>query len=152
MNTRAFVFMVAFGPTVLASALQAADDWPEFRGPGGQGLATVERAPVSWSATKNVTWKRPVPGKGWSSPALHDGKLYLSTAVPNGAGGAGGGDDEDPQTLHVLAFAADDGKELWTVKLFDQPRPSFAVKTAHDFKQGRVGSGIISPSYPLVIP
>jgi PQQ-like domain len=57
----------------------AADSWPEFRGPGAQGISTATNVPVSWSATSNITWKVAVPGRGWSSPVLADGKIYLST-------------------------------------------------------------------------
>jgi outer membrane protein assembly factor BamB len=63
-------------------------EWPEFRGPTGQGIATAKNVPVHWSATSNVVWKTPVPGEGWSSPVIADGKIYLTAAVlPTGGGG-----------------------------------------------------------------
>ena len=57
-------------------------DWPEFRGPTGQGLADASGLPVSWSETENIVWKVPVEGLGWSSPVIVDGHIYLTTAVP----------------------------------------------------------------------
>lgn len=59
----------------------AAADWPEFRGPTRDGISTATNVPVEWSATENVAWKQPIPGTGWSSPVLVDGKLYLTTAT-----------------------------------------------------------------------
>ena len=38
-----------------------AGQWPQFRGPGGQGVSDSAQAPVEWSETSNVAWKVPVP-------------------------------------------------------------------------------------------
>ncbi|MFY7952076.1 MAG: hypothetical protein ACOVT5_06170, partial [Armatimonadaceae bacterium] len=65
-------------PKVVASS----PDWMEFRGPDGVGHYTGPAVPVTWGPDTNVAWKTPIPGKGWSSPILHKGKLYLTTAVP----------------------------------------------------------------------
>lgn len=63
---------------VLALALPArAQDWPEFRGGAAQGVSRETHLPVEWSATKNVAWKRAVPGHGWSSPVIHAGRLFV---------------------------------------------------------------------------
>src|SRR5262245_32625797 len=59
----------------------AAADWPEFRGPTGQGH--IEGGlPLEWGKTKNIVWKQQIPGKGWSSPVVVDGRIYLTTSVP----------------------------------------------------------------------
>ena len=100
--------------------LLAAGDWPEFRGPTGQGLSDATGVPVEWNATKNVAWKTEIPGQGWSSPVLSAGRLYLTTAV----GGNG-----DPVTLHALCLDADHGKILWDTEIF-QPDP-VAVAAMH---------------------
>ena len=55
-----------------------AADWPEFRGPGAQGHADGEKLPIEFGADKNLKWKVPVPGSGWSTPAIVKGKIYLS--------------------------------------------------------------------------
>ena len=65
-------------------ALCPAGDWPKFRGPTGDGNARVKSLPLKWSATGNVRWKVSVPGKGWSSPVLAGGRIYLTTAVAAG--------------------------------------------------------------------
>ena len=59
-----------------------AEDWPEFRGPTGQGHYAGKGLPIEWSTTKNVVWRQAIPGKGWSSPIVLDGRIYLTTAVP----------------------------------------------------------------------
>ena len=56
-------------------------DWPQFRGPTGQGVAESATLPTEWDKTKNVTWRTEVPGLGWSSPVVVGGKVYLTTAV-----------------------------------------------------------------------
>jgi outer membrane protein assembly factor BamB len=101
-STLAFLLAVAPAPTVRA------EDWPEFRGPTGQGISTTKGLPVEWSETKNVAWKQPIPGQGWSSPVLSKGLLYLTTAVP-----ADGG-----LSLRVLALGSKSGETRWNVEAF----------------------------------
>ena len=66
----------------LAIAHSATGDWTEFRGPTGQGLASSVDLPLEWSASEHVRWKTPLPGEGWSSPVVADGRVYLTAAVP----------------------------------------------------------------------
>lgn len=58
---------------ILAVAAQGAgaDDWQEFRGPTGQGHAENANPPLHWSPTKNIAWKKSIPGQGWSSPIVY---------------------------------------------------------------------------------
>ncbi len=63
----------------------AAGDWPQFRGPGGQGHAEEKGLPQEWSETKNVKWKAPVPGSGWSSPSIVGETIWLTTATDDGS-------------------------------------------------------------------
>lgn len=89
-----------------------AGDWPEFRGPGGQGVADVAAAPSRWTATQHVAWKQELPGGGWSSPVLHHGKIYLTAAIPL--------NDSEDYTLSVLCLDAASGKTLRRVDVFTQ--------------------------------
>jgi outer membrane protein assembly factor BamB len=61
-----------------------AEDWPEFRGPTGQGLSTETGLPLTWSETKNVRWKVAIPGKGWSSPAVQGDRIWVTSATEDG--------------------------------------------------------------------
>lgn len=87
----------------------AAANWPEFRGPTRDGISTSTGVPVEWSATENVVWKQPIPGSGWSSPVLVDGKLYLTTAT--------GTPEADDISLRVLCVDAANGDILWDVEV-----------------------------------
>ncbi|MBL9190637.1 MAG: PQQ-binding-like beta-propeller repeat protein [Opitutaceae bacterium] len=95
-------------------------DWPEFRGPTGQGHASAKALPTEWSATKNVAWKVPVPGAGWSSPAIAGGRIFLTTGVENGSGGV---------SLRALAFDLASGRALWDTEII--PASEASVKPIH---------------------
>jgi outer membrane protein assembly factor BamB len=90
-----------------------AQDWPEFRGPDGQGHSTAKNLPIEWSSTKHVAWRTPLPGAGWSSPVLHAGHLYLTAAIPAGASGN--------QSLRALSLDAATGKIIWDQEVFAAP-------------------------------
>ncbi len=55
--------------------------WPQFRGPEGNGIAPAGKAPLKWSETAGIAWKTPLEGKGWSSPVIADGQIWLTSAV-----------------------------------------------------------------------
>ncbi len=102
-----------------------ADDWPEFRGPTGQGLVAKGALPMTWGKDENIAWKREIPGKGWSSPIVSGGRVYLTTAVP------GNGDD---QSLRALCLDAAKGNILWKKEVFRQDganAPSIHSKNSH---------------------
>jgi outer membrane protein assembly factor BamB len=96
---------------IALAPLTAAADWPQFRGPTQQGHADAKGLPVEWGPDKNVVWKIPVPGKGWSSPVVAGGRIYLTTAVPNG---------EAPKpgvSLRTICYEAATGKLLWDTEV-----------------------------------
>lgn len=98
---------------------RAATDWPEFRGPTGQGISTAKNVPLHWSATSNIVWKTEIPGDGWSSPVLANGQIYLTTA----------GTDSTGISLRVLCLNAKAGRTEWNVKVL-QPAPG-ATQAIH---------------------
>ena len=59
-------------------------DWPQFRGPDGQGHSDEQGIPVHWSEEKNVTWKSAVPGKGLSSPVIAGNQVWMTSAENEG--------------------------------------------------------------------
>jgi outer membrane protein assembly factor BamB len=69
---------------ILLAVSVDAEDWPEFRGPTGQGHSTEQGLPLAWSETKNVKWKIAIPGKGWSSPAIIGDRIWLTSATEEG--------------------------------------------------------------------
>lgn len=70
------------GLVVTASlADPAAAEWPQFRGPKGNGTAAPATIPLEWSETKNIAWKIPLPGAGWSQPVVFNGRIFVTSAV-----------------------------------------------------------------------
>jgi outer membrane protein assembly factor BamB len=85
-----------------------ADDWPEFRGPTGQGHSAERGIPVAWSESRNIVWKTPIPGAGWSSPVVADGRVWLTAAVR----------DRDGGSLRALAYDVATGREIVNTEVF----------------------------------
>jgi outer membrane protein assembly factor BamB len=88
--------------TLCLGTLVHGEGWSEFRGPTGQGH--VEGAlPIYWGPSKNVVWKQAIPGSGWSSPIVTGGRIYLTTAVPDGK----------DYSLRALCLDANKGTVIW---------------------------------------
>jgi outer membrane protein assembly factor BamB len=120
------ILPLALAGAVLAGTPLHAEDWPEFRGPTAQGVSQTDNLPTQWSATKNVAWKRQIPGLGWSSPVIAAGKIYLTTAAPV--------DNSKDLSLRVLCLDAGDGKVLWNVEVFrpdNKKSPQIHSKNSH---------------------
>jgi outer membrane protein assembly factor BamB len=101
------------------AAVASAGQWPEFRGPSGQGHASETGLPLDWSESRNVVWKTAVPGRGWSSPVVADGRIWLTTSTDNTDGRRRG------VSLRALAFDSATGRELVNTEVFrvDRPEP-----------------------------
>jgi outer membrane protein assembly factor BamB len=113
---------------VLCSNLQppTSSAWPQFRGPDGQGHASGQGLPFEWSETKNIVWKVPVPGRGWSSPVIAAGRVWLTTATPV----------KRDTSLRLMAFDVETGRTVLDVEVFKvpgarllNPKNSFASPT-----------------------
>ncbi len=78
------LFVVAI-PFFIQSHCSLADsipsEWPQWRGPSGQGHAMATNLPTKWDDTSNVQWKIKTPGRGWSSPVIVGNQIWLTTAV-----------------------------------------------------------------------
>ncbi len=72
-------------PLLVACTIHAQDHWPQWRGPTGQGHAATQGLPLTWSETELVTWKRELPGRGWSSPVIWGRQVWVTTAVEKAA-------------------------------------------------------------------
>lgn len=94
----------------------AADQWPQFRGPHGNGHADATGLPLKWSAAENVKWSVPIAGKAWSSPVIWDDQVWVSTATPDG------------QQLSAVCVSKADGKVIHDLKLFSVANPQFCHK------------------------
>ena len=110
---------------LLAAALStfqaqtARGDWPEFRGPYGDGHASAPGEsksaglPLRWSETNNVKWKTPIPYKGWSTPVITGEQIWLTTATDEG------------HDFFAIGLDAETGKIRFNEKIFhsDNPEP-----------------------------
>ena len=89
---------------LLAIAAQA-EDWPQFRGPTGQGISAERDLPLTWNAKtgENIAWRAVLPknDSGYSSPIVAGDRVFV-TCVQN-----------EPLEHHVLCFAKADGRLLW---------------------------------------
>ena len=121
--SRALIIRLSLCVGLLSSPGFAQENWPQFRGPGAAGIAEAAGLPDSWSATENVLWKVPVPGRGWSSPIVWGDRIFLTTAVSEGQEEAAkkglyfGGDRKTPSANRhrwlVLALDLATGKTVW---------------------------------------
>lgn len=102
---RRTTFLAAALPFLLATV--ARSDWPQFRGPDGQGHSSVKRLPLRWSEdAANITWKVPIEGLGWSSPVVKGGRIWLTTAT------------DDGRSLRAVCLDAKTGRTLRDVEVF----------------------------------
>ncbi len=105
----AFTCIAIISLSVATSGEPKADaPWPQFRGPGGQGQV-ASKIPTEWGDSSNVSWSVAFPGKGWSSPVIADGKIWMTTAVTAKDGGC---------TLRAIAADEQTGKLLHDIELF----------------------------------
>jgi outer membrane protein assembly factor BamB len=94
--------LIAFVAVGLFAAVGLTADaplaWPQFRGPGGSGVADGQKPPIEFGPDQNVKWKVPVPS-GMSSPVVAGDKLVI-TALDGGK-------------LYTIAYNRVDGREAW---------------------------------------
>src|SRR5215208_330117 len=70
---------------LMSLTLQAQEmAWPQFRGPDANPVGTHARLAERWSKTENVEWSQAIPGRGWSSPIVTGGKVYVTTVTTDG--------------------------------------------------------------------
>lgn len=70
---------------LLGTRAWAGDDWPQFRGPGGDGHSNATAVPLAWGEEQSVVWKTPIEGRGWSSPVVMGDQIWLTTAIETAA-------------------------------------------------------------------
>ena len=130
--------LIAFGisaPTTRAGARSTPDDWPQWRGAKGTGIADGI-LPTTWSSTEGVTWRTELRGLGVSSPIVSGDRVLVTYQIGRGVRRQGSHPTlvRDPQTdsslerplgnnatgttdadisFAVAAFDRSDGRLLW---------------------------------------
>ena len=130
-NRLAIAVFLGLATVLVLTQSGAAAEWPQWRGPGGQGISEEKNLPTEWSATKNIKWKTPIEGRGHSSPIVWGKKIFLTTAldgavVPGRTPGvthkmSDGSDFVHPDavgadlrhTFKVICLDRESGKILW---------------------------------------
>ena len=111
---------------ILASVAQAESNWPDWRGPSGDGQSDATGLPLEWSESKNIVWKTPIHDYGYSSPVVWGDQIWLTTATKKG------------ETLYAVCIDLETGKAVHDIKVFEQtgklqrinPKNSFATPSA----------------------
>ena len=93
---------------------QPVDNWPQFRGPEGNGHARAAGLPTNWSESQNVVWKTPIHDRGWSSPVIYGNQIWLTTATKDG------------RQLFALCIDKQTGRIIRDIKLFEVAQPQYA--------------------------
>ncbi|MFM8878934.1 MAG: PQQ-binding-like beta-propeller repeat protein [Verrucomicrobiota bacterium] len=119
-------------------ALSAPPEWPEWRGPGGQGHAAAKaQPPTRWSETEGVVWKTAIPGRGWSSPVIDGKQVWLTTAHETAAKQADiqrrlkANTADQPLVLlekvdlHAVCIDRDSGRIVRDIRLFSEQEPQW---------------------------
>ncbi len=78
-----------------------AQNWPNWRGPDGDGSSIETNLPTEWDSITNVVWKSPVPGTGLSSPIVWEDRLFMTTAL------------QETQEKILLCYDCETGQKLW---------------------------------------
>jgi outer membrane protein assembly factor BamB len=93
-------------PIVIAPLVCGAVDWPQFRGPNGDGTTGVGDLPVTWSEQKNIRWKISLRGEGWSSPVIAARRIWMTSSLNDG------------RSLRALCVDAESGQLLQDIEVF----------------------------------
>ena len=99
---RTLIFTLAVPLVLTLSANLPAANWPQWRGPNGNGTSPEIGLPASWSTKDNVVWRLELPGQAGSTPAIWGDRIFLTSAAGKEI---------------VLLCASTDGKELWRKRL-----------------------------------
>lgn len=83
-------------------AIVAAENWPAWRGPEGNGVAPAGDYPVEFSDEQSVAWSVKLQGSGGSTPAVWGERIFLTAIV----------DSEDAVCCYNFQ-----GEQLWQKKL-----------------------------------
>lgn len=100
-------------------------NWPQWRGPAGNGLVLHGNPPVNWSESQNVKWKVRIPGRGHATPVIWDDKVFILTAVPA---------DENAHRLAftVLCLDRQTGRTRWRkVARVESPHQDIQPTNSH---------------------
>ena len=115
--------------SLLLSAPSLRADWPQFRGPDGNGVSTSRGLPLTWGEGRNVKWKTAIHGRAWSSPVVLGNQVWMTTAT------------DDGRDLFAVAVDRETGRIVHDLKLFHVDKPQYA----HPFNSYASPTPVIEP-------
>jgi outer membrane protein assembly factor BamB len=117
LSLRLFSFVM-----LVATVSELFADWRQFRGSDSSAVVADASLPTSWDdgdQPRNIAWKRPLPGRGLSSPIIVGGRVFVTCC-------SGFAQDR----LHVLCFDAAAGTKLWERQFWATGRTMSHPKTS----------------------
>jgi outer membrane protein assembly factor BamB len=135
-----FIVAISFFQADLVFADSLHSEWPQWRGPSGQGHASATHLPTKWDDNENVQWKVKTPGRGWSSPVIVGNQIWMTTAFEVPASSADAkrrlqantGDQPltllDEVELKAFCIDRDNGKMLHEISLITVREPQWIHK------------------------
>ena len=134
-----YCFLILFVNSISNKLLA---DWPQFRGPTGDGRVNVISHPKKWSTKENLAWSQAIAGGGWSSPIILGKKVFLTTAIdskntkPLGhAGGVRnmrGKKPTEPFDFKLICLNIQDGSLNWQ-KTITKKQPKFSIHPSNTY-------------------
>ncbi|NQT38936.1 MAG: PQQ-binding-like beta-propeller repeat protein [Planctomycetes bacterium] len=126
MPSRLFCTFSIVLAALLSPSIGGADEqWPQFRGPTGDGQSSATDLPIRWSETENIVWQTPIHGRGWSSPVVWDDQIWMTTATEDGRRMAAVCvDRESGKIVHdILMLEGHEPEEIHTLNSYASPTP-----------------------------
>ena len=129
-RTERGIFSACLAAAIVACSLSATsaladENWPQFRGPRGDGTSQAKGLPLTWSESEHVRWKTAIHDRGHSSPVVWEGQVWLTTATADGHRlFAVGVDRASGRILHdVQVFAVEHPQPIASLNSYASPTP-----------------------------
>ncbi len=103
-SIRPWSIALAFVLALAVASSSTAENWPQWRGPAGNGVSSETGLPAKFSTSENVVWKLPMPGRGGATPAIWNDRIFVTSVGANGSD-------------LLLLCVGTDGKLVWERKV-----------------------------------
>ena len=99
-----------------------ADNWPQWRGPEGDGTSRDTDLPIVWNKAMGVKWRCPLPEWSNSTPAIWENSIFVTTQVDN-------------KKLLLLKIDKTEGRIEWTRQVGEGVCPHQPLQEKSDDKR-----------------
>lgn len=103
--------LIVLGLVLSFNSNPAFANWPDWRGPTGDGRSDATHLPLTWSETENIVWKTPIHDSGYSTPVVWGDRIWLTTAT------------EDGRTLYAVCIDLKTGGVVHDIEVFRPKEP-----------------------------